>query len=427
MDKKLKAILLLDNYSRSIIKTNVSELGLHGISFINSLSELTDELISVTNNVIVLEGYMLENNSISDLKLYKELFSLNIYYIGLDELYLTEMNDIASVFRSDITVLDIDIIQAAIYHDSSLEMKETLGEENTILNHNIDFAKILLQSSSERDVKLISLVKEYMSQRYIIEEQRNLIDKIKGQISFQGNLIQKLKNENSIFLRNYSTMVEDSIELNRTLQQYETILTKDVYEKISISNYSNRPLIIYLKEYEELLHLNSFIETLYYMFINQCHKSVKIVQLFDSNGSRKVDTLPEYYKIIYNRFLIQDLVVNNFIAKTGDYKKLFEVLLTNTSNLDVLIVIDRKEHNDTVFTGTFLELALCRNYKHLDNFRLIKDTAIVNNAPDEYNSWDTYEIFNDSGISKEQRFIYLSSRPVIQKVYNLAKFYDENI
>ena len=49
VDKHLRAILYLDDTSRLKIKTNVSEIGLYGISFINNFSELTKELISDQN------------------------------------------------------------------------------------------------------------------------------------------------------------------------------------------------------------------------------------------------------------------------------------------------------------------------------------------------------------------------------------------
>lgn len=425
MNRDFKAILLLDDYSRAIIKTNISELGLHGITFINSLGELTLELMQDNKIVIVLEGYLLNNNSISDLRLYKELHDLTYIYIGQDDLLMREMESLAQVYRADVKLLDVELLQAAVYSDHALENKDSVECGGHL--ENVDFATNLLKSSDDVDAKLVGLAREFLSMRDIIDEKHLRIDDLTDRLNVLQASLDKMTSNNEIFRKNYAKIIEDTRNLNKTLEKYETILTKDIYTKINLSNYTNRPMVIYLKEYEEIIHMDSFIETLYYMFINQCHKSVKVVQLFDGTGSGKMDVLPEYYHKIHGKFMIQDLVVNNFIAKSGDYTRLFEVLLTNTSNLNVLIVVDRKDYPDTVLSGSFLQLSLCRNEKHVKRFNLLPETAIVNNAKESDMSWDYYENYKSPTESQEQKFIYLSSRPVIQKIYELAKFYEESI
>lgn len=425
MNREFKAILLLDDYSRAIIKTNISELGLHGITFINSLGELTLDLVQDNKFIIILEGYLLNNNSISDLRLYKALHELTYMYIGQDDLLAKEMESIAQVYRADVKLLDAELLQAAVYNDLALEDRNNVECGGHL--ENVDFATNLLKSSDDVDVKLVGLAKEFLSMRDIIEEKDFRVNQLTDRLNIIQASLDKSTSDNEIFRKNYAKIIEDTRNLNKTLEQYETILTKDIYSKINLSNYTNRPMVIYLKEYEELIHMDSFIETLYYMFINQCHKSVKVVQLFDGTGSRKMEVLPDYYHKIHGKFMIQDLVVNNFIAKSGDYTRLFEVLLTNTSNLNVLIVVDRKDYQDTVLSGSFLQLSLCRNEKNVKKFNLLPETAVVNNANESEMSWDYYENYKSPNESQEQKFIYLSSRPVIQKIYELAKFYEESI
>lgn len=106
--KHLQAILYLDDTSRLKIKTNVSEIGLYGISFINNFSELTKELIAETKTLIILEGYFNKANSVSDLILYKELFDLDIFCLGNVEQFKGRLNGIATLYSCDITFLDFD-------------------------------------------------------------------------------------------------------------------------------------------------------------------------------------------------------------------------------------------------------------------------------------------------------------------------------
>ena len=178
------------------------------------------------------------------------------------------------------------------------------------------------------------------------------------------------------------------------------------------------------------MHLDTFIETLYYVFTNQYHKSVKVVRLYDSAKTRKLSTLPNYYYRLYNKFTSEEAIVHNFICKTADYRKLFDVLLTNNSNLDVLLVFDHKDLNDLIFSGSYLQFNLCRTLKHLESYNIKKENTIVNFAGDEEKgiSWDYYpELKTEEMKDRERRFLFLSSRPVITRIYALSKFFAESI
>ena len=220
------------------------------------------------------------------------------------------------------------------------------------------------------------------------------------------------------------------IKLNNSLKVYESVLSADVYEKVDLTKYTNRPLIIYFKEFEDLLYLDTFIETLYYVFTNQYHKSVKVVRIYDSAKTRKLSTLPDYYYRLYNKFITAEVVTHNFICKTADYRKLFDVLLTNNANLDILLVFDHKDLNDLIFTGSYLQFNLCRTLKNLEAYNIKRENTIVNFAGDEEKaiSWDYYpELHTEEMQDRERRFLFLSSRLVITRIYSLSKFFAESI
>lgn len=428
--KHLRAILYLDDTSRLKIKTNVSEIGLYGISFINNFSELTKELIAETKTLIILEGYFNKANSVSDLILYKELFDLDIFCLGNVEQFKGRLNGIATLYSCDITFLDFDLVQSAVYGDTTLAKAPEELQIDVTQTTNRDLAKRILKDTVNYNAGLRSLANEYLSLKDTLDLTITDRDRYKElyEVSDAKNL--KLEKENSKFVEGYADIVQKVFKLNTSLKTYESVLSADVYEKVDLTKYTNRPLIIYFKEFEDLIYLDTFIETLYYVFTNQYHKSVKVVRLYDSAKTRKLSTLPNYYYRLYNKFTSEEAIVHNFICKTADYRKLFDVLLTNNSNLDVLLVFDHKDLNDLIFSGSYLQFNLCRTLKHLESYNIKKENTIVNFAGDEEKgiSWDYYsELKTEEMKDRERRFLFLSSRPVITRIYALSKFFAESI
>ena len=68
----IATILLLDSISKKFIKTNTTELGLMGITIVNSFDEITDDMLSNNKNLIILESYFQNNASYSDVRLFNQ-------------------------------------------------------------------------------------------------------------------------------------------------------------------------------------------------------------------------------------------------------------------------------------------------------------------------------------------------------------------
>lgn len=435
-EKQFRAILYLDDFSRLKIKTNVFEMGLQGISFINNFSELTEDLINDTKVLIVLDGYMDKNNSVSDLILYKTLFDLDVYCMGAVKRFTGVLDGIAKVFECDISLLDFDMIQSAVYGEiSGGENDFTQGGSGVdtpdgtgITVRNQSLAKRILNDTINYDVQMQNLATEYLSLSGTIRHLVSQRDELKKSLNNSEVLLSKLTKENDKLVSGYADSISKTLELNKSLKVYESILTKDIYEKIDLSKYNRRPLIIYFKEIEDFVFLNTFIKTLYYVFMNQYHKSVKVVRLYDSVKIRKLSTLPDDYHRLYNEFRAIDVIENNFLCKTGDYRDLLDILLTNNSGLDVLLLFDHKDLMDRVLSGSYLQFNLCRggNQKILDSYGIRKENTIVNQSPDDNNLvWNYYEGVED--LQGEQKWLFLSSRPVITKIYRASKLFAETV
>ena len=113
--------------------------------------------------------------------------------------------------------------------------------------------------------------------------------------------------------------------------------------------------------------------------------------------------------------------MDDFIVKYGSYIEMLELLLINKQHLDVLIIIDCKDHNEYVTLGHDLEFNLCRNEKHIENYKLSPLNTIVSNSSNTKLSWDTYEIYNDTELDNDTRLNYLTSRPVIQSLLEVLE------
>ena len=387
-----KAIIVLDDVSRGIIKTSVSELSLYGIIFVNNLEEITSIMLQSTQKVIVLEGFLANPNSRSKLRLYKALLNLTYFFLGKDDVWLSEMGDIAHTFRCDISLLNYDMVQAALFRDMDMEQNVS---DTMVFDLNKEFAQKIIKDPSNYDTKIQSLASAFLSERDDKESIKQTLEETKKRLLEIDCVNAKLTNDNDRLLTGYKDLLKSAAEINESLREYEVCLTKDVYDKLDLHTYINRPQIIYLKEYEELIHFNSFIETLVDVLKIQDKKSVKVIRLFDSSDNNRILTLPSYYKRIYNSYISKDVINADYLVKSGDYTQILDLILTNRSNLDVLIVIDSKSFNDTVLNGSMLNLGVCRNVNHLNLLGLVKDNTVTNgDDDDEYLCWKHYKEFS---------------------------------
>lgn len=420
MDKAMLAVILvLDDFSRSRMKVNVAELVMHDVKIVETLRKITPAMLDKTKTVVILEDFVRKHNAFSDLKLYKEVFGLEYLYLGTDDLLLTAMADLGKTFRMNPVNLDYDMMFSVLYGDHGLQSKYLVSEYTT--SSTDKFARLLMGNPDyPEDVR--KLAESYIALSQMEYSHFREIKSLSQLLEKFQLLLNRESNEKNILQQHYLELLDNAKTLNRTLKQFEPILSKDVYEKISLSRYTKRPSIIYLKEYQELQHLESFIDTLFQMLRYQYKHSVKVLRLHDSSSSKRLLTLSDkkYFKL-KNRFLNSEVVSNDYIVKVGNYRTVLDLLLTNNNGLDILIIVDCKDHDDVVLSGQFLQLSMCRNSKYLPVFSLDPASTIVNNEKGNPLSWDTYPEY--SVLTGSDKFMFLCSRPVMQTIYELHKGY----
>ena len=314
------------------------------------------------------------------------------------------------------------MIQAAVFGDKALESKKESDCFDSIVKCAKE--KVLREDTTPEDAMICNA---FLSLAQLDGGKDSEINRLREENSVLQNECLRLKKDNKMLLSGYKGLIYSANKLNKTLKEYEVTFTQNIYQKLNLNNYNDKPMIIYLKEYEEILNFEELIETIYNSFKVQQKKSVKVLRLYDNSGNRKISVLPEQYKILSNKYLIREVLANDFVCKSGDYVKILDIILQNKVNLDVLIIVDCKDHNDVVLSGTVLQLNLCRNKEHLEKLGLFKQNTIITGdqkSNPELLCWDHYDV---SGMDNNEKFLYLSSRPVIKKILELSYLFEESL
>lgn len=418
-ENEAAAIMLLDNDSRLVIKTNVSVFGNHGIRFIENLDEITDELVKYSHNLIVLEGFMQTSNALSSLELYQKLFELNVFFLGSNK-YFSSVSEIACCFECNLAILDIDTVQAALYKDFVQATKDAPDYFNCV-----EDAKGIVARSGEYKQNIVNVAKAYLATAGLHEtlsKEKSSLEESNKKLRTENT---QLQNSYRRIMSSYKEVIKDAKRMNHSLKRFEAIFTQDVYTKVRLHDYVNRPMVIYLKEYEEFVGLDCLLETLVSTFKLQERKSVKVIRLFDSSTSRRILTVPSYYKVLHNHYLGSEAINNDFICKSGNYKHLLDRVLLNDVGLDVLIVVDSKDYEDTVLSGTTAYFNLCREAAHAEAFGLAERNTIVNfGGNDDELVWEDY---NTTGMSSNEKMVFLSSKPVIRNVLETSRLFAQTV
>ena len=419
MDNKLSAIVILDTLSRGKINSNISIIGTRGFKLIDSLESLTDDLVSFSNNIIIFEGFFSTPSFLSDLELYKDLYDLQYFFLGSKSTNFYLVKHLGSVYYCDVSNINTEILQAALLKDYSLE--DTTCDP--LINNTKVATEIYNSSHCTENEHILAETVLALS-----DSLENVLHKLKS-VELQNKKLQLAYNYAESNRKALSASLKDlilkALDERKTLKQFESILTKDVYTKIHLSDYAKKPLVIYLKEYEDFLGLDILVKTLFSVLRLQKQKSVKVLRLFDRSNSRKILTVPNYYKVLYNDYTMTDVLSNDFVCKSGDYTRILDKLLLNDMELDVLIVIDSKDYNDTILSENNIRFNLCREMSHAKAFQLNEVDTIVNNAADDTKyCWEQYDL---DGLSPEDKFLYLSSRPVITGILQLLEIVEESV
>lgn len=376
-------ILVLDEKSRKFLKHNPSDLIYQGVTLVNDLSEINENLLPVTNKVILLKDVLKKTNALSDIRMYKEVYGLNYIYLGDEDIYLGIMSHYAECFKVDISNLNTDLLQAVLYKDNS-----TLKRFEVTREVNSDSAIIARDILRNKDVpsRFVNLAQEHLELLNAMDDlikNENNLRKLYEMSNLKTDKLEADLKEAEIFC---ADLVHKFNEFTSDTVQYESLWSKDIYTKIHLSDYPEKPMILYLKEYEELDGLDVLLYWLYQMFTIQMRVPTKIIKLYDSHDAKKLKIQPKSFKILGNKYTLTDIVSNDYVAgsssaiksdilvKVGDYTRVMDILLTNKEKKGLLIVVDCKVKEDTILIGNSLNYALCRNSSRLNAYKLGENT-----------------------------------------------------
>lgn len=397
-----RIILVLDDVSRKYVKVDNSVINAGSITVAGSIFDINESNMLDVSTIVILEGIMQDVGIVARVKMLQWVFGVNFVMLCAEEPSI--FDKFCSVYQCDISVIDNELIHAAVFGDV-----DRVQEVDSLFRGPEHFAKAVLEDSAAKsDVK--SLAKAFLG---AIEQNSELSESNKAlqdRVSDLEGRNKTLVAENTRWSKGCAEIVKRIAKLNESLARYEQIFSKDIYTKFHLRDFKNRPTIIYLKEYTDFIGRDLLVETIVDALRIQKGLSTKVLCLFDSENSRKVKILPEYYTVLRNNYSLEEVVQSMYLCKTGNYSSLLEKLLSNRYSLDVLIIVDCKDYEDTVLVGDFLQYSLCRCKDFVKRFGLPHSNAIVNDKDDDWLNWQEPDL---SQLTKSEAFVKLSSRKVV--------------
>ena len=412
MDNNGSAImLLLDDKSKRECDLNISELLDNDINIIESLDEINSDLINQGNRtLIILEKFPEIEGSISDLKLYKYAFNLDVRYIGTDKLYLTLMEDVAICYKISLQELNYTSLTGVINNDSAILETYEIDKDKFVFETDRIKSKLEFNGQYTEDVSLLyeTLMQVFnyaMHKNSQVNDLKKRVEQLEKINNSNSNLVDKVYTE---LLR----LIEEEGDRSKALEQYECILSKDTFETFMASDYSRRPVVIYFKQYTKLNYLDEMIFTLY----NACRQHLslrcKMVKFYDSNASIETQLQPYFYKYLKNNYNETSIDVNDFICKFGDYKNVIDYLLTNKIGVDVLFVFDLRSHDKRFIDGCDVTFDMIQDIRDVKRLKKNID-VVVSNSKESKLSWNPSK-FDIENISSVDSLYRLTSQKVIQ-------------
>lgn len=410
--KDVNCMMLLTEDVKPKMKVAVGNLVGYGVDIVGDLREIKPNMLRKSHKLVILGTYAYDG--LDYLKLFKEILKLDLYLITDDELLISLVSNFITCYRMDYTMINNDMLSSVIYGDSA-SLKKYAPSESLLTKK--DYLENILNVSD--DELLTEVVKDNLKLREILELKNVDENKYRERIRQLESEVKKNQQDISVLSRDYAKLVGDIIEQNKILDKYKIILSKDLYDKVLTVKYPNKPLIIYFKEYQELIYEYSFLTTLRNMINIQCKKSCKILRLHDSYDVTRIKSLENDYGVIGGEFFRSDVVASDMLLSYGNYKKLLDLLLTNDEHLDVLVIVDCKKYDDVVISGSdVIYFNMCRSVKVANYLGKTRSNTITNDGGGE-TEWSYYPNYKDFKTDKD-RFEYLAARPVMQKIYSLV-------
>lgn len=410
MNRELNMIMISDK--TELATDFVSQFKMRGGKLIPSIQELNSKVLKDYSNVCILEGFFDEPENETMLNIFQELYDFSLYYIGSDVESNIYLQSIAKCYKCSVDNLKIGLVEN-ILADDSIAVEHMILNDGIIEETEEDCAQRFLNTYKNKSDEYrlaegyLNLIKSIDSLAELKEYYKREYEKMKNEIQGKERIVLNC-------IKEYKNLISNINKTNLALREYENVLTKDIYETVDVTGYKNRPFIIYMKQYQELIHQDTLIKTLYGALTYQLRSSAKVLKLYDSIDTIGINNLADDYKLLGKTYRQSDFETNDFIAKVGDYGSLLDKLLINLGNLDYLIIVDCKLVSSPILVGHDLKYALCRNSKNIEKHRILDNYTITCNGKDNLR-WGHYDELSNLADDNE-KFSFLSSRPAITSI-----------
>lgn len=372
----LNAILVLDESSQHEVTSSVAELISCGVKVVSSLDKLNMEDMDKSKSVILLEKYVLQENSMVTIRLYKEIFNLNFIYLGTNDILITLMQPVAKCYKVPINNLDYEKLSALINDDEA--SIDRIRLEYLTLEENCNSLKEDLLSQGLYDGVVKNLYEMFSTLTAVLELKDTQLEELVEHFEEQTKLLKSSESQLDDLYKTMFDLMQSEYKRDLVIKQYEAIITEDVYKKVPIMNFRNRPFIIYFKQFTKINDFDTFIITLYNALRIQKGFRCKVLKLYDSKDSIEIQLQPEYFKLMRVEFRNSDIEANDFLVKFGDYTKVIDLLLSNTMGVDILLIFDCKGHRDRVITDADINFDMCQSKEDRKALKLSKELTILN-------------------------------------------------
>ena len=407
----LNAILLIDNFTRLSSDINISELTTFGVDIVSDLKELLTKDYK-NKPTVILEGFLRNPHGLYDLVLHQELLQIKFLFIGSDEIILKQVGRYAKTFALDTSIVNYNLVSAVINDDSEAQSVFKIDP----------FDRVAGLARAISDMNTVTPEMREVAQAYLrTADQYNLLSTDYNSLLDKVSMLEELTIIKDEQLKTLSDRMDSAfaqtVKINQSLRDYSFILSPNVYEKVDVRTFKNKPSILYFKEYGEFLHLKSFIFTLAESFKTQYSLPTKVLWIMDRATPLRVRFLPPYYKIFSTGvFTKPDVHISDYMCSTNGYAALLRVLCENQAGISILIIIDSKFVDDTVIDiSDTLRYDLCRDHKKIGPLGLNPDRTIVNGLSEFLDlSWDYLPEYEN--LNPDDRFLYFAGRPVIETV-----------
>lgn len=390
-------IILLDSSTRTLAKS-ISYTELSNIAYIvTDITEINNAYANMT--VVLFESLIFSQTSIGVLRELKHLLNLKYILLYSNDDIVTLVSDICVLKKCDYRIIDHNLIYSVTMNDDIVfESYKHFGKPifefsqiaNQVSENDFKFMNIMYQSLIDCYTQYNRLLEQHSNLQTVCESYEATFEKIKSGVKQ---------------LQEYYSTVDNRVS------EFETRLSTD-YDKIVVGEYPNKPIILYLKEFQHIPGIDILLNTIYFVVTVQYKHSCKIVKLLDSTNALQSMFIPNNYTYIQNTYNNRDILENDFILKRGVYDVFFDTLLLNRSSLYLLIVHDMRGCSSFALEENLIHTSIyCSSSEYSNIFDDVNLLTEDKNTSDLF--WNSKEY---NKISVKERLLKLSSHPTVTKI-----------